>query len=101
MVGEPEQTAMSKADRIPAACEFLLERNRLEKERDNARELAAMYLQCLNSRAMERGETVEQVADFCRREFEESPWLEAEYKRLADDEAATKAFCREARLIPP
>lgn len=78
---------------------------RLETERDqalrdcaDARELAAMYLQCLNSRAMERGETVEQVAAFCKQEFEENPWLEVEYKKLAEMEASAKAFCREARL---
>lgn len=62
----------------------------LMRERDDARELAAMYLQCLNSRALERGETVEAVAAFCEREFAESPWLKAEYERLSKIEAELK-----------
>lgn len=83
----------SECDRLNVKIE------RLEKERDSARELAAMYLQCMNSRAMERGETVEQVADFCRQEFAENPWLEEEYKRLADEEAKVKSFCHDIPLI--
>ncbi len=70
------------------------------KERDDARELAAMYLQCMNSRAMERGETVEDVAAFCKTEFAENLWLEQEYKKLTDCEASVKAFVLEARLRP-
>jgi hypothetical protein len=67
-------------------------------ERDNARELAAMYLQCLNSRKMEDGEAVECVAAFCKEEFKENPWLKDEYEWLAAEEARAKAFLKEARL---
>lgn len=72
---------------------------RLTAERDEARELAALYLQCLNSRSLERGETVEQVAAFCRTEFDEHPWLEAAYQQLAALDARARAFCRQAGLI--
>jgi hypothetical protein len=74
---------------------FLVLKQALE-ERDDARELAAMYLQCLNSRAMERGETVEQVAAFCKQEFAENPWLREEYEKLANTEASVKAFLKSA-----
>lgn len=61
-------------------------------QRDEARELAAMYLQCLNSRALERGETVEEVAWFCESEFQENRWLKEAYEKLSETEAAVKSF---------
>ena len=68
---------------------------RLTTGLNNARELAAMYLQCLNSRALERGETVEQVAAFCEQEFAENPWIKEEYEKLTKREATARAFFRE------
>lgn len=63
---------------------------KLHSEVADARELAAMYLQCLNSRALERGEEPEKIADFCNREFAENPWLKEEYQKLVEAEAQLK-----------
>jgi hypothetical protein len=70
-----------------------------KRERDDARELAAMYLQCLNSRAMERGESLELIVKFVETEFAENEWLRVEYRRLADQEASVKSFVEAAGLI--
>lgn len=68
------------------------------RQRDDARELAAMYLQCLNSRALESGESVEARAKFCEAEFAENEWLKAEYQKLVEAEADVARFVREAEL---
>lgn len=78
----------------------MAEENRVLREMlADVQELAAMYLQCLNSRSLERGETVEQVAAFCQQEFAENPWLKDAYEKLATREAEVRAFCLQAGLF--
>ena len=71
---------------------------RIIRERGDACQLAAMYLQCLNRRALERGEEVEKIAAFVEAEFAENPWLRAEYGWLVDTEESLKRFAEAAGL---